>query len=59
MKGPKIMYLCCQCAKTLKNSYDVLELADEKTATERVRCALCGYRVYGGKYRVSGREELK
>lgn len=56
MKEPKTMYLCCSCAEGLKNSYDVMELKDEKADTERIVCAFCGHRVYGGKYRVSDRE---
>lgn len=56
MKEPKIMNLCCSCAEALKNGYEVMELDDEKADTERIVCAFCGRRVYGGKYRVSDRE---
>jgi DNA-directed RNA polymerase subunit RPC12/RpoP len=57
MKNPMIRYLCCSCAEALKNGYDVMELADEKADTERIVCAFCGHRVYGGKYRVSDKED--
>lgn len=50
--------LCGECAEKAKDGYKVTQLP--KPANNKITCALCGRRWYGGTYRLEkqkGRED--